>query len=255
MQAYINTLNTYYDHIYVLTLERARHRQERMRETLKDINFSFFYGADKNNFSISDLEQQGIYSKTKSQEQHRYGKAMSGGQIGCSWSHRNMYEDMLQKGYERVLIFEDDVLLNEPALPLIPEILNTLPDTWELLYWGYGKQEQRGFGDFIKQQWYHIQHALGLLKWNHTMIRNLYPRPVTPHLYKAGFHDYTYAYAITRSAAEKMIAVQTPIRFVADNLLAYCCTNLLLEAYITHPKIFLHDDLPDGRPRDSFIQE
>jgi glycosyl transferase, family 25 len=249
------SLNQYYNHIYVLTLERAKERQQRMSQTLEGLSYSFFFGADKNNFSVDDLKAKGIYSETLAKQHHRYSKPMSGGQIGCSWSHRNICEDMLRNNYERVLIFEDDILLNTQALPLIPQILNTIPADCELLYWGYGKQEQSGFSTFIKQQWYHIQHAIGLLKWNHRMIRNLYPKKITPHLAIAGFHDYTYAFAINRSAAQKLIQLQTPIQFIADNLLAHAITNQHIKACITLPKIFLHDDLPGGGARDSFIQE
>jgi glycosyl transferase family 25 len=248
-------LNQYYDHIYVLTLERAKERQERMRHTLAGLDYTFFFGADKAHFSVDELKANGTYSETLARQHHRYGKAMSGGQIGCSWSHRNICEDMLANGYHRVLIFEDDILLNTQALPLIPAILGSIPPDCELLYWGYGKQEEPGFATWLKQQWYHIQHAIGLLKWNHTMIRNLYPKKISTHLATAGFHDYTYAFAINRSAAQTLIRLQTPIQYIADNLLAHAITNQHIKACITLPKIFLHDDLPGGRARDSFIQE
>jgi len=71
---------------------------------------------------------------------------------------------------------------------------------------------------------------------------------------KAGFHDYTYAYAISKSAAEKLVAMQTPIQYLADNLLAHASSREIVDAYITWPQVFLHDSLPDGTHRDSYIR-
>lgn len=255
MQSAFEILNNHYDHIYVLTLKRAVERQLQISESLKGIDFSFFYGMDKQEFEIADLEKKRIYNPQLAMQRHRYHKPMSGGQIGCSWSHRNIYADMLEKGYNRVLIFEDDCLPNPHAIHLVPEVLAQLPADWELLYWGYGKQEYASFRTWLKQKWYHIQHRLGGLKWSHTMINHLYPRKISPNISRAGFHDYTYAYAITRPGAEKLMQMQTPIQFVADNLLAWACTGGLVQGYIATPKIFLHDDLPSGQARTSFIQE
>ena len=86
------------------------------------------------------------------------------------------------------------------------------------------------------------------------MIRNLYAKPFSQHLKKAGFHDYTYAYAINSSAAKKLLKMQTPVQYIADNLLAHAATNGIVKSYITWPPVFLHDSLPDGKHRDSYIR-
>ena len=86
------------------------------------------------------------------------------------------------------------------------------------------------------------------------MINNLFARPFSPHLKKAGFHDYTYAYAITKSAAEKLQQMQTPIQYIADNLLAHAITRNIVSGYIVYPAVILHDSLPDGTARDSYIR-
>jgi hypothetical protein len=48
--------------------------------------------------------------------------------------------------------------------------------------------------------------------------------------------------------------MQTPIQFIADNLLAHACTRQIVKGYIVCPPAFLHDSLPDGRARDSYIR-
>jgi glycosyl transferase, family 25 len=255
MNAAFDFLNTHYDCIYVLTLQRAKERQQKISQSLSGLRFQFWYGKDKANFTVDELAKAGIYDEAAAKKIHRYHKPMTAGQIGCSWSHRCIYEDVLAKGYERVLIFEDDALPNTEALHLVQEITAELPATAELLFWGYGNQYPPGSFSRFKQFTYHLQHSLGLLKWNHRMINHLYPRPFSKNLFCAGFHDYTYAYALTQAGAQKLLRLQTPIQYIADNLLAWACTNQWVEGYITRQKIFLHDEWPDGTPRDSFIQE
>ncbi|HYC30618.1 MAG TPA: hypothetical protein VEB42_17400, partial [Chitinophagaceae bacterium] len=63
------------------------------------------------------------------------------------------------------------------------------------------------------------------------------PKKVSEHFYQAGFHDCTHAYAITQSAAKKLLALQQPISFIADNLLAYAVTNQVVKGYIMQPKM------------------
>ena len=38
---------------------------------------------------------------------------MAGGQIGCAWSHKKIYIDIIEKQYSKVLILEDDVFASE----------------------------------------------------------------------------------------------------------------------------------------------
>jgi hypothetical protein len=48
--------------------------------------------------------------------------------------------------------------------------------------------------------------------------------------------------------------MQSPIQYIADNLLAHAVTNNLVNGYIVYPAAFLHDNLPDGTARDSYIR-
>jgi glycosyl transferase family 25 len=165
-----------------------------------------------------------------------------------------MYEDMLTNNFERIMIFEDDALPDPERLKQIPQILSEIPADCELLMWGWSKNGDSDLNTIFKRAVYNIQRSLGILKWDHTIIKNLFAKPFSSHLKKAGFHDYTYAYAINRSAAEKLLQMQSPIQYIADNLLAHAVTNNLVNGYIVYPAAFLHDNLPDGTARDSYIR-
>ncbi len=254
MVQFYSLLNEYYDHIYVLSVKTAEERRKLFAERFNGLNYTFYYGADKNEFTIPELVDRGIYDEILTKKHHRYSKSMLPGEIACAWSHKMMYQDMLDKGYDRVLIFEDDAVPDPKILTEIPDILNEVPAYAELLFWGWNKNGEDNLQTTIKKNIYHLQHTLGLLKWNHTIINNLYARTFSAHLKKAGFHDYTYAYAITATGARKLLALQQPIQYVADNLLSIASARNLLQAFITFPPVFLHDALPDGTARDSYIR-
>lgn len=255
MQEYFDQLNIYYDKIYVLSVEAAVERRKLFSQRFVGLRYVFFYGADKTKFNVKELQSAGMFNESLSRQNHRYSKPMNPGEIACSWSHKLIYEDMLKNNYRRILVFEDDAVPDEKTLTEIPEILKELPENWEVLMWGWGKNFENTFNAKLKKASYHLLHFLRLLKWNHTIIKNLFAREFSKHLKKAGFHDFTYAYAISRSGAEKLLKMQTPIQYTADNLLAHAATKVIAETYITWPKIFLHDSLPDGTPRDSYIRD
>jgi glycosyl transferase family 25 len=231
-------LNNYFDRIFVITLKRAEERHEQIRESLHGLGYEFFFGEDKHDHNLQELSSSNIYSEKRSMHFHRYDKPMTLGHICCSWSHLHIYEKMIAENLQRVLIFEDDVFVNESNDTYLPEILDQLPRTWELLYLGWEKHENVTIGSKVKQWWYHLQHALSFIKINHTEIKNLYPKKYSANLMKAGFHDCTHAYGITLSAAKKLKELQTPIAYNADSLLTHAITNQVIEAYIAVPKIF-----------------
>ncbi|MDQ6755967.1 MAG: glycosyltransferase family 25 protein, partial [Bacteroidota bacterium] len=199
------------------------------------LNYEFFFGADKNNFSIEELKSKNIYNETLAMEHHRYSKPMTPGQIGCSLSHKMIYEKIIKEDYKKVLILEDDVVPAENSIILFTEIIKELPNDWELLYLDYSKNEKP---KPLKKFWYHIQKILDGLKWSHTIINNLYAKKLSNHIAVAGFHDYTDAYAVTINAAKKLLEMQTPVCYVADNLLATASSSKKINAFISAPKLF-----------------
>lgn len=235
MSDFFATLNQYFDQVYVLTLERAHGRHQAIQQALHGLEYRFFFSADKLTLNIPQLILSGDYNDELACKNQRYGKPMQPGQLGCAIGHRMIYEDILRKGYRRVLILEDDV---EPIPDMersFHAVLKELPESWELLYLDYNKNIEP---HTCKQAWYHIQRAVGMLRWSHTTISNLYPRKISDHISTAGFHDYTSAYALTHAGAVTLLRLQTPVSYVADNLLAKAATEKWVKAYIAKPKIF-----------------
>lgn len=254
MLPYFQQLNKYYDKIFVLSVADAADRRALFAKRFEGLDYTFFYGADKNKFTIEEIIANGSFCENLTRKNHRYNKTMRLGEIACSWSHKMMYEEIISKNYNHILIFEDDAVPDEQLLKQIPSILNEIPKDCELLMWGWNKNGKTDVKSDFKKLVYHFQHLIGKLKWDHNTIRNIYAKPFSQHLKKAGFHDYTYAYSITQAAAKKLVAMQTPIQYIADNLLAHAITTKIITAYIAYPAVFLHDVLPDGTPKESFIR-
>ncbi len=233
-----STLQQYFDKVFVVSVPRFTERHGRLQQSLAGLQFDFFWGADKLQLNLADARQTGLYDEQKTMQLQRQGKALNLGELACSLSHRMIYQEMIRHQWNRVLILEDDVLPLHADMELLPEVLDELPANWELLYLGYLKHETVTFQLKAKQLLYKIKSLLGLKKWSYTMVGNLLPKPFSVHLKKAGFHDCTHAYAVTLSAAKKLLAAQTPVVYRADDLLSHTILKGTLHAFVTQPKFF-----------------
>lgn len=86
------------DHIYIINLERDVQRRKRFEDQIKRLqmkNYSFFKGVD--------------LSEQQYQEYKKQNYLQSKGELGCLFSHINIYKDALSKNYNNILIFEDDI--------------------------------------------------------------------------------------------------------------------------------------------------
>lgn len=243
MSFIFKSLHDFHEHRYVLTTAKNLQRQKSVKNELATWDLDFFYGVDKNDVTKKDFVEKGIYDEQKAKNLDRRNRVMKLGHICCSLGHRLIYEDMLEKGFNQVLIFEDDVLVLREKESLLPEILQQIPSDAEMIYWGWGGLEKPPLQASLKKAIYHIQHSIGLLKYNHTMIKNLYPKPYNEHFRIAGKQFCTQAYTITRSGAEKLIECQTPVAFNADVALTHLILNGILKAYIVIPPLFSQGSL------------
>jgi len=238
MRTYFEHLNRYYDKIYVLTLPRLHERMDFIRRELAGLDFEFFYGIDKKDTSLADLKTQGIYSTDRYLEFYKRPHEMNLGMLCCSLGHVRMYESIVAHGYKKTLILEDDAHALAEGLRLWPQLMNELPADWDIFYLGYEKNESFGWKQKLKSALYRTRPWHAQLKLTSAMYANYYPRSLSRHIARAGFHDCTHAYAITLEAAGKLAALQTPVAFNPDNLLSYAISTGQLKGYIARPKLF-----------------
>jgi glycosyl transferase, family 25 len=233
-----NLLQQYFDKVFVVSVPRFTERHKQLEKHLEGLTYDFFWGADKLKLDYNTAKTDGTYDELKSKQLQRQGKALNLGEIACSLSHRMVYEEMVKHNWQKVLILEDDILPLYNNLAQLSAALNELPANWELVYLGYLKHENVTVALKRKQIWYKILSWFRLMKWTYKMVNNLLPKPYSPHLKKAGFHDCTHAYAVTLQAAKKLLAAQTPVVYRADDLLSSTIMKGELEAFVTEPKFF-----------------
>lgn len=231
-------MQQYFDKVFVVSIPRFTERHITVQQHLQGLPFDFFWGADKLQLDLEKAKQQGIYDEARTKQLQRQGKLLNPGELACSLSHRMVYEEMVKHNWNKVLILEDDVLPLYENFTILHNAISELPADWELVYFGYLKQEKVTPGLKAKQFFYKIKSLLGLMKWSYTMVSNMLPKPYSAHLKKAGFHDCTHAYAITLSAAKKLLAAQTPVVYRADDLLSHVILKGELKAFVTEPKFF-----------------
>jgi glycosyl transferase, family 25 len=243
-------LESYFDKIFVVSIERAKDRHAQVRQQLEGLSFEFFFGTDKQAMDWEKIKTStAVYDDVKAKKNNRVGKGMNAGEVACALSHRNLYKHIVEKGYHRVLIFEDDVLPLSENLSQLPAIIEELPHEWDLIYLGYTKHEKVTPKLKRKQAFYKIISPLRLIKWNSTMIKNFLPVPYSAHLKKAGYHDCTHSYAITGQTAARLVSKQTPVVFNADGLLSDIILKGELKAFVTEPKLFIQENHLDPQHR------
>lgn len=236
-QELFNFLNTYFNHIYLVTIERAKDRHIIIEKELEGLHYELLFGTDFKNFSIDELKRSGVYDENLAVKNHRYSKPIKGGMLGCSLSHRMVYEDIIKNNYEKVLVLEDDVIIENFSFPNFKNAISELPDNWELLYFDYNKNEHKPLLGTLKQITYHIQKVFGGIKFSHKAITNLFAKKYSSNLMFAGLHDFTDAYAVTQKGARILLGLQTPVQWFPDHLLAYASSNKLIKAFCLKEKI------------------
>lgn len=235
MNPYFNLLNNFFDKIYVLTIPAALERQKEFARVMNGLKFTFFNGVEQRSLDIKKLRETGEYDEKKAKKNQRYEKSMTSGELACAIGHRNIYQDIISNNINRALIFEDDAFPLRENVQFIPDMFSTIPKDWNIIFFDYDKNEKRVP---LKRTVYHVQHFLGFLKWDHTVIKNLFPREVNKHWKTSGHHDFADAYALTYDGARKLLEMQTPVSYVADNLLAIAATKERIKGYVSVPKLF-----------------
>jgi len=251
----INTLlHQYFDKVFVLTVPRFKERHEKVNQRLNGISFEFFYGTDKNDLDENTISRDYSYNKKNSLAVRQIFPPLNKGEIACALSHRNIYQAIVDNGWNKVLIFEDDVVPDTKTLNKLTDCLKELPEDWELFYLGYLKNEKATLTRRIKQNWYRLMCYSGLSHLPIKMINRMLPKRFSPSLRVAGFHDCTHAYALSLSGAKKLIQAQTPVQHRADNLLSTSVMKSELKAFICKSNLFNQEIFTDIADK-SYVRE
>jgi GR25 family glycosyltransferase involved in LPS biosynthesis len=107
------------DHAYCINLERSKERRASAQKQFES------YGLDVEMFTATEgnLEAPNKLFITKPE-------------WGCAMSHVRIWRDIVEKGYETTLVFEDDIVLQPNFTENLSKILSELPPDWDYLNLG-----------------------------------------------------------------------------------------------------------------------
>ena len=181
--------------VLVISLAQASKRRKFIHEQMikLKIDYEFFDAVDGNKLSHAYVNK----FKIKEGEQY-YGQPLSRGELGCAFSHLQVYEKMLTENIEKLIVLEDDVKLNDDFALLINN-LSSASLQWDLTYIGYHY--------WIPGAPFFGKNIYPLSLWENCMLP--IPPTATSTKYRMGrpllSFSGTHAYAITKQGAEQLI--------------------------------------------------
>lgn len=120
------SLNQYFDHVFVINMDKDRQRMEHAQKQLQAYHttFSRFPGlvVDK---SIRQSEADALC---------RY--FCTDGMLGCFLSHKQLWERVVKNKWANALILEDDFVIAKHITTTLPAALEKIPADWDILYLG-----------------------------------------------------------------------------------------------------------------------
>jgi len=145
----MKTLNSYIDNIYIIHLDKRVDREEGYfdnkgefckgyKEQLDDLNTKYEV------FTAIDGSQLDI--KIDNPKEIRWNK----GSYALCLTTIKILEDAIEKGYENILILEDDVCFHPIFDINIEEYMERVPKKWDILFLGY---TSTGFESPFNSHW------------------------------------------------------------------------------------------------------
>lgn len=246
------SLRSFHDKVYVLTTPGATERQAGVVDQLGRENFSFVYGVDKQTVTMDELILSGTYDpEAASRSKDRV--PMTLGEICCAAGHRMIYLRFLESAGERALIFEDDVFVKDTPEAEIARAIRKSPADAELIYWGWlGKTLP--WSRVLQQGIDHVRTTLGLIDVGRKQIRDRYMRRYNRYFYTAAWTYLAHAYSITRSGAEKVLELNTPIVLRADHVQLQPLFDGSLRGYAARTQLFGQRSIDDSDPMQSMTR-
>jgi len=234
-------INDYFDAIYVITLDGYTERQQSIIEHFEGLKYTFWAGTDKRKLPENTMHNKALYDDVAHKLTKRTSRSMSLGEYCCAMSHVNIYKDMIEKKYKRVLIFEDDAVPVTTEIPFFSEQMSSLPNDWDLVLFDYYDHYLPTIQTTVKQFIYHLYHSLHIANW-HLVPRKLIDRIVmkefNQHFFIPGKVSGSHSYAISEKAAKHYIEYQTPVKLQADRIFYYYQQYEVLNEFASKKPIF-----------------
>ena len=208
----IKNIDTFFDKIYYINLKRRPDRKNHIEEQLNKYtnNYTRFDAYDGQILDLNNLDNNIIHKnniKDVLSDKKTMGITLTLGAIGCAMSHRSIWEKIANSNYEKVLILEDDIEINDNIYNF-NSIYNEVPKDWDILYIGSGQ--------YIKNE------------------------KITNNIFKLDHAYCLYGYIINSRSARKLLDNIFPLKQQIDSSIYL---NKNINAYIVEPVMITRIDL------------
>lgn len=199
-------INIYFDKIYCLNLDRRQDRWKKASEQFNRFNinverWSAIDGDSLDNKLLDYYNPDGL----KGEEASILGITENKNAIGCLLSHLEIIKNAKENNYNRILIFEDDIILSNNFLEEVKQIEKL---DWKLLYLGASQFLWNNIE--IKDGHYNCKKTLG-----------------------------TFAYAIDSSIYDDLINIFEKGSQSVDNLLSIIQSKYKNGCFTIYPNIVI----------------
>ncbi|XP_011701587.1 PREDICTED: glycosyltransferase 25 family member isoform X2 [Wasmannia auropunctata] len=168
------------DRIYMINLLRRPVRRKRMQRLFDELGIraETIDAVDGRILNESTLKKWGVIPMPGYSDPY-HKRPMTMGEIGCFLSHYVVWQKVLEHGYKRVMVLEDDVRFEPFFRQKVDYVLAELSDLgleWDLIYMGRKK-----------------------------LMKSESPVKGSKFLVRAGYSYWTLGYILSESGAKKLI--------------------------------------------------
>lgn len=134
-------INIFFDKIFYINLDKDTERDSKMIEQFKRYNITNYERVSGTVWElIPDISYWRNFNQDQSNEKYVLGS------LGCRNSHWRITKMSIERGYNKILILEDDVIFTDDPHEILKNNMDKL-DNWDMLY--FGGTEEDNFGGQI----------------------------------------------------------------------------------------------------------
>jgi GR25 family glycosyltransferase involved in LPS biosynthesis len=207
---------------YYINLEHREDRnkniiEQKSKSKFLEKNLLRYNGIDGKKLNILQISNDILTKKGRniilSNKVHHWGVDLTYGSMGCALSHYYLYKECLENNYNSILIFEDDIIIDDKIDSYIEEIEKLDFTEFDILYLG-------------------CHHKPSI-------------KPTANKLFKRVFSNIygAFAYLVTQQGAKNLLEKIFPISVQFDSEILKKIYQQKLIAYITNPKIVTSSDV------------
>ncbi|KDR07691.1 hypothetical protein L798_02745, partial [Zootermopsis nevadensis] len=173
-----------FDNIYMINLLRRPERRKRMLHCFKElgIHATILNAVDGLLLNESSLREWDIHMLPEYTDPY-HKRPLTMGEIGCFLSHYNVWRQVVERGYNRVMVLEDDIRFEPFFRQKVSHVMAEMQQLeldWDLVYLGRKRLHESD------EPWV----------------------PGSRYLVRAGYSYWTLGYLLSQSGARKLLAAR-----------------------------------------------